>query len=315
MTTASRSLIRPGGRSASPSASAGLSRRRRTLGILVVIGLLLVAWELLKWLAGDPWRIHASIAGFGIDYEHRPPFSIRIATDLALPHVWNIAGSFLEPAQRNGPPMASVLLGAAVFTFQEALIGFVFGALLGLGLAILFIHSGLLERALVPYVVASQTVPIIALAPIIVIFLRADWLSVAVISAYLTFFPVTVGALRGMRSADPRAFELMRSYAASRSQILWRLRLPASVPYLFVALRIGATASIIGAIIGELPSGIPGGLGGAILNFNQYYVTDPEKLWATIIATCLLGLFFVGLIWVVERLVTRGRYRPIEARP
>jgi NitT/TauT family transport system permease protein len=136
---------------------------------------------------------------------------------------------------------------------------------------------------------------------------------VAVIATYLTFFPVTVAALRGLRSADPRAFELMRSYAASSPQVLWRLRLPASVPYLFAALRISATASIIGAIIGELPSGIPDGLGGAILNFKQDYVANPSKLWATIVIACALGLVFVGLIRALESVVTRGRYRALEA--
>ena len=163
-----------------------------------------------------------------------------------------------------------------------------------------------------PYVVASQTVPIVAIAPIVVIFLRAGWLSVALISAYLTFFPVTIAALRGLRSADPRAFELMRSYGASRRQVLWKLRLPTATPYLFAALRISASASVVGAIIGELPSGIPDGLGGAILNFKQYYVSGPEKLWATIIVAAGLGLVFVGLVRVAERFLTRGRYRTAE---
>lgn len=286
---------------------------RRWLGVLAVLVLLLVAWEAAKWLGGDPWRLHGSLLGIPVSYEHTPPFAFRMASDLSLPHLWDIAAAFVAPAQRNGPPLAGILFDSAVFTFREALVGFVVGALLGLALAIAFVHSRLLERALVPYVVASQTVPIIAIAPIIVIFLRAGWLSVAVIATYLTFFPVTVAALRGLRSADPRAFELMRSYAASRRQVLWRLRLPASVPYLFAALRISATASVIGAIIGELPSGIPDGLGGAILNFKQDYVANPGKLWATIVAACLLGLVFVGLVRLVETLLWRGRYRPTEA--
>jgi len=286
---------------------------RRWLGVVAVLVLLVAAWEAAKWLGGDPWRLHGSVLGIPVDYEHTPPLTFRMASDLSLPHLWDIAAAFVAPAQRNGPPLAGILFDAAVFTFREALVGFAVGALLGLALAILFVHSRLLERALVPYVVASQTVPIIAIAPLIVIFLRAGWLSVAVIATYLTFFPVTVAALRGLRAADPRAFELMRSYAASRRQILWRLRLPASVPYLFAALRISATASVIGAIIGELPSGIPDGLGGAILNFKQDYVSNPGKLWATIVAACLLGLVFVGLVRGAEALLTRGRYRPTEA--
>ena len=282
-----------------------MRRRGRALGVLVVVLLFFVAWEVVKWIGGDPWRLHGSLLGIRVDYEHTPPLAFRIASDLSLPHLWEIAGAFFAPAQRNGPPLGQILFDSAVFTFREALVGFVVGALLGLALAIAFIHSRLLERAFVPYVVASQTVPIIAIAPLVVIFLRAGWLSVAVIATYLTFFPVTVAALRGLRAADPRAFELMRSYAASSRQVLWRLRLPASVPYLFAALRISATASIIGAIIGELPSGIPDGLGGAILNFKQDYVSNPSKLWATIIACALLGITFFLAVVLLERLVLK----------
>ena len=134
-----------------------------------------------------------------------------------------------------------------------------------------------------PYVVASQTVPILAIAPLIVVALKADWLSVVVVATYLTFFPVTIAAMRGLRAFDPRALELFRSYAASRRQVLWQLRLPTSVPYLFSGFRVAAAASVIGAIIGELPRASPAGLGGAILNYNQYYTSGPERLWATIV--------------------------------
>lgn len=271
-----------------------------------------MAWEIAKWLGGDPWRLHGSLLGIPIDYEHVPPFDWRIASDLALPHVWSIGGTFLEPAQRNGPPLVGVLIDHALFTFGEAFVGFVIGAALGLALGIAFARSRTAERAFVPYVVASQTIPIVAIAPLVVIFLPVGWLAVAIIAAYLTFFPVTMGALRGLRSADPRALELMRSYAASDRQVLWKLQLPASLPYLFAALRIAASASVVGAIIGELPSGIPSGLGASILNYKQYYVAGPEKLWATIIVAALLGLVFVGLVRLAESLLSRGRYRRIE---
>jgi NitT/TauT family transport system permease protein len=288
-----------------------LSTRRRIVGGTVLLVAIVLVWEGAKWLGGDPWRLHGSILGVGFAYEHVPPFHFRIADDLSLPHVWDIVRAFVDPAQRNGPPLGFILAGQALFTFREALTGFVLGGLLGLGLGVLFVHSRLAERALVPYVVGSQAVPILAISPIIVVATKAGWLSVAFISAYLTFFPVTIAALRGLRAADPRAFELFRSYAASRRQVLLLLRLPMSVPYLFSAFRIAAAAAVIGAIIGELPSGIADGLGSAILNYNQYYTQAPERLWATIIACSIVGLAFVGLVRVAEHFLTRGRYRPV----
>jgi NitT/TauT family transport system permease protein len=288
-------------------------RRRIVLAWIVIALTLVVVWEGSKWLFGDPWRIHASLLGLPIDIEHFPPFKARIATDLALPHVWDVVGAFIQPAQRNGPPLGLILAGQALFTFREALIGFAFGGTLGLLLGIGFIHSRLAERAFVPYVVASQTVPILAISPLIVVATKAGWVSVAIISAYLTFFPVTIAALRGLRAADARAFELMRSYAATKREVLWKLRLPTSVPYLFSSLRVAAASAVIGAIIGELPSGIPDGLGSALLNYNQYYSQGPERLWATIIMCSIVGLGFVGLIRVAEARLTRDRYRPAEA--
>src|SRR3954468_283235 len=295
-----------GGRREAAATASVTRRRTRVFAILALFAALLVVWETAKWIGGDPWRIHAHTPALQIDYEPSPPLKRRIATDLALPHVWTIAGTFFEPAQRNGPLLAEVLFGNAIFTFGEAFAGFVMGAALGLGLGIVFAQFRTAERALVPYVVASQTVPIVAIAPLVVIFLPIGWLAVAVIAAYLTFFPVTMGALRGLRSADPRAVELMRSYAASRFQVLRKLSLPAAVPYLFASFRIAASASVVGAIIGELPSGIPYGLGSSILNFKQYYVSGPEKLWATIIVAALLGLVFVGLVRAAEAIVRGG---------
>ena len=292
---------------------AGLDGLRRVGLYAAILVALAVVWEGAKWLGGDPWRLHGTVAGLAVDYVHLPPFHWSIASDLALPHVWAVIGAFLEPSERFGPPEWQSLLGSAAYTSREALAGFAIGAVGGLLLGMIFVRSRLLERALVPYVVASQTVPLITIAPIIVIYLGFSWTSVAVISAFLTFFPVTVAALRGLRAADPRAFELFRSCAASDRQVLWKLRLPASVPYLFAAFRISAAASVVGAIIGELPTGIPDGLGGQILQDAQYYITGPERLWATILTSAILGLVAVGLVRLAEGLLTRGRYRPLEA--
>ena len=125
------------------------------------------------------------------------------------------------------------------------------------------------------------------------------------IAAYLTFFPVTINTLRGLQSADRNALELMQTYAASRWKVLWKLRVPSSLPYVFSALKLAATASVVGAIIGELPSGLQSGLGGAILNFNQYYSIEPQELWATNIVAALVGIFFFVIVVAAEKAVVR----------
>jgi NitT/TauT family transport system permease protein len=237
---------------------------------------------------------------------------LKITNDLNMPHLQSMAESLLQPARRQGPVLLlRILLAAALFTWSEAAIGFMSGAILGFGLGALFAHSRLMERGLLPYVVASQTVPILAIAPIVVLWLGAGPAAVAVISAYLTFFPVTINTLRGLTSPEPTALELMRSYAASKWTVMWKLRFPAALPYIFTALKVSATASVVGAIIGELPSGIRDGLGGAILNFNQYYASDPAKLWAAIFIAALVGIAFFVVVGVTERLVLGGKIQGI----
>ena len=272
----------------------------------------LVVWELVKWLGGVPWRF-GNVLGTALSIDHNPPFRWGFASDLNLPHWFSILGSLAAPVQRNADEsLGQFLAGAAFYTWREAAIGFVVGALLGLVLATIFVHSRLLERAVVPYVVASQTIPIVALAPMIVYAFGPNVTSVVVIATYLTFFPVTIAMIRGLRAPDPRALELMRSYAAGRWATYRKVRLPASLPYLFTALKIAATASIVGAIIGEGPGGIPDGLGRAIINFNQQYITGPEKLWAAILVSSILGISFFLLIRVAEVVVLRGRLGAAE---
>jgi len=272
---------------------------RARIYLLFLLGVL-VTWEAAKFIGGDPWRY------FG--WEWRPPLKLNVLNDQGLPHLWDIVDTMIGPYRRNADQSLFVHLGIkALYTWREAAIGFVLGGLLGMSLAAAFVHSQLLERAFVPYVVASQTIPIVALAPMIVFFFGNNVMSVVIIATYLTFFPVTIAMIRGLRSPDPRALELMRSFAASRRTILWKLRLPASLPYLFTALKITATASIVGAIIGEGPGAIQGGLGWSIIEFNQQYVTNPSKLWSAIFVAALLGVSFYSLVRLVELRVLRGR--------
>lgn len=258
----------------------------------IVILALCALWQGYKWL----WETTGWTWPFLVD-------------DTTMPNLWDIFAAFGEPVTTGGPALIHPLLDAAWFTAKEAIAGFVLGAVIGFAIAVVLVHSRLLERGFLPYIVASQTVPILAIAPMVVLGLGTKgvqpWVAVAVIAAYLTFFPVAINTLRGLHSPDPRALELMRSYAAGRSRILWRLRIPASLPYVFSALKISATASVIGAIIGETPASLQGGLGYAIVNFNQYYSTQPANLWATIVACALLGITFFLAVVLLERLILK----------
>jgi NitT/TauT family transport system permease protein len=241
-------------------------------------------------------------------------FDLKILNDLNLPHLQMIAEAFLQPARRNGELLLlRILADASIYTFSEAIFGFVFGAVLGFILGTVFAHSRLMERGLLPYVVASQTVPILAIAPMVVIWLGAGQLSVAVIAAYLTFFPVTINTLRGLQSPAAEQIELMRSYASSRWTIMWKLRLPAALPYIFTALKVSATASVVGAIIGELPSGIGDGLGRAILDFSSdYSMVSTPKLWASIMMAATVGIVFFVSVSLAERFLLRGYIRDVD---
>jgi NitT/TauT family transport system permease protein len=279
-------------------------RARPVLGFLGVVVFILVTWELAKVLAGDPWRSGEQVVW-------QPPFSWKPVNDLNLPHLWTIVSAFFG-VDAAGDTYASSLVRAGLFTLREAFLGFFLGVTVGLGLAIVLVHVRVLERGLVPLLVASQTVPIIAIAPVVVVGLKAGWFGVAIVATYLTFFPVTIAALRGMRSADPRAFELMRSYAAGRRTILTKLRLPASPPYLFTAFRIAATASVVGAIVGEFPAGIREGLGGSLLQAMQYYAFSPGDLWAAIMMCAVVGIIAFALVVIAERVVLRSYHRVEE---
>jgi NitT/TauT family transport system permease protein len=234
------------------------------------------------------------------------PFTVD---DTTMPHLHRIVQALFQPAQANGPSLLRILWHASLFTAKESALGLVLGGVIGFAIAVVLSQSRFLQRGFIPYIVASQTIPLLAIAPMVVVGLGTkgvtDWVSVAVLAAYLTFFPVTINALRGLESADPRALELMRSYAAGRWRILWKLRVPASLPFLFSAFRIAAPLSIVGAIISEPAASIQGGLGGAIVNFNQYYSIEPQELWATNLIAAVVGITFFLFVVGAERAVVR----------
>jgi len=187
------------------------------------------------------------------------------------------------------------------------LLGFAIGTGLGILLAVGVVHSRVMDMSVMPWAIVSQTIPIIALAPMIIVVLYSigvqGIIPKAVISAYLSFFPVVVGMVKGLRSPDMMQLDLLRTYHASKAQGFWKLRLPASMPYLFTSLKIGIAASLVGAIVGELPTGAVAGLGARLLAGSYYGQT--VQIWSALFAAAILAACLVGLLGVIERATLR----------
>ncbi|MGP4109748.1 ABC transporter permease [Streptomyces sp. 4N509B] len=234
--------------------------------------------------------------------------------DQAMPHLADIVRALSEPA-RAGQDMslAVYLYNEATITFREALLGLLIGSVAGLLLAVGLRESRFASRGVMPWLVASQTVPLVAIAPMVVIWGgqagMPSWFAVTLISAYLAFFPVTVSVLRGLNSPQPVHRELMHALAAGRSRTLLLLRFPAALPYLFSGLRLAATASVVGAIVGELSAGTGGGIGRAILTSSYYYAGAPENLYAAVLVAALTGIVMVQALHLAESFALRHRQR------
>jgi NitT/TauT family transport system permease protein len=190
-------------------------------------------------------------------------------------------------------------------TLSSTLLGFVMGAVLGIILAIAIVHSRLLNKSLMPWIIASQTIPILAIAPMIIVVLGSVGLTgllpKSIISMYLCFFPVTIGMVKGLTSPDPMQLDLMQTYNASTSQVLWKLRFPAAMPFLFASLKVAVAIALTGAIVGELPTGAQGGLGARMLGGSYYGQTI--QIWAALVAAATLAASLVFAVGWTERLV------------
>lgn len=237
-------------------------------------------------------------------------------SDQAMPHVWTIVNGALQPEVRGSEtPVWQTVPIAAIYTLVIAFGGFLIGVAVGLLLAIVMQRFAFLERGLLPFVIASQTVPLIALAPLIVgignrisigPFEWGQTQSIMFIAAYLAFFPLSVGALRGLQAATPTQVELMRSYAATPRATLWKLRFPASVPYLVPALKVSAAAAVVGTVVAQISTGDRGGIGRLIIEYARETTAQPAKVYVAVIGAVLVGLLAAGLVTLLDLYLTRN---------
>lgn len=217
-----------------------------------------------------------------------------------LPAPSGIAETFLS--------QPGYLLRIGLYTFGEALAGFLLGCTFGSLLAAVCVRFRGLADALVPFSVASNAVPIVALSPLLGIWLGSTTAASKIgVVTIMTMFPTLVNVYRGLTAPTPDAFQLMRSYAARQRDVFLKLRLPAALPYLFTSLKVAATASVIGAIVAELPAGSKSGIAVMIINAAQYYNSRPTVLYVAVISAGLVGLCFYGMVGLAERLVVRER--------
>lgn len=225
-----------------------------------------------------------------------------------LPAPHQVAQNVFENTFLRAPTSNRSLVYNAWVTLSSTAVGFAFGTVLGILIAVGIVHVVSLDRSLMPWIIASQTVPILAIAPMVIVVLAAvditGLIPKALISTYLSFFPVTVGMVKGLRSPEAMHLDLMRTYNASASQTFWKLRVPASVPFLFTSMKVAIAASLVGAIVGELPTGAVAGIGAKLLAGSYYSQTI--DIWAALIAGSVLAAILVAIVSIVARIVDRS---------
>ncbi|WP_421696396.1 ABC transporter permease [Aestuariivirga sp.] len=299
--------------SAAPAITAKAPEREKgnAFPVTVVCLIILLAWYLaaipMNWVITGP-----KIAAAGGGLSNTLAFSWNeMRPVIPAPH--QIAIEFWKSVFTVKPWMPKSLVYHGWVTLSSTLLGFVLGSLLGIVLAVAIVHVKFLAKSLMPWIIASQTIPILAIAPMVIVVLGSmgftGLLPKSLISMYLCFFPVTIGMVKGLTSPETMQLDLMRTYHASASQVLWKLRFPASVPFLFTSLKVAVAIALTGAIVGELPTGAVAGIGARLLQGSYYGQT--VQIWAAL----FMGSFIAaGLVWLVGFLEA-ATLRRMGARP
>jgi NitT/TauT family transport system permease protein len=282
-------------------------RHGRALPLLFVVGVIIVVWY------GAAIRLNAPQLIDGYERREESWTFGQLVDDAwsmerpVLPAPHQILADLDQTIRAQEITSRRSLVYHSWITLSSTLLGFVMGTAVGILLAVGIVHVPTLDRSLLPWIIASQTIPILAIAPMIIVVLGSvglkGLLPKAIISMYLCFFPVTIGMVKGLRSPDPLQLDLMRTYSASQAQTLRLLRWPASLPFLFASLKVAIAISLVGAIVGELPTGATAGLGARLLTGSYYGQTI--QIWSALVMASFLAAMLVTLIGMIERMVAR----------
>jgi NitT/TauT family transport system permease protein len=275
------------------------------LPILTILAILVIVW----YAAAVP--MNAVVAAPKIPPESGLVDRARISWSLdrpVLPAPHQVLSELWKSVFMVAPNKPRSLVFHSWVTFSSTVLGFFLGTVLGIALAIAIVHVRTLNKSLMPWIIASQTIPILAVAPMIIVVLGSMGLvgivPKAIISTYLCFFPVTIGMVKGLTSPDHLQLDLMRTYSAGAGQVLWKLRWPASLPFLFASLKVAIAIALVGAIVGELPTGAQAGIGARLLTGSYYGQTI--QIWAALFAAAIMAAGLVWSVGVAERLTVRG---------
>jgi NitT/TauT family transport system permease protein len=284
---------------------------RKAVLFLVALALVAAAWELYKWVGPEGG---GDVLGWNI---------LPKTSRNAMPHVWDMGSRLFDTESRTSSRQIwRVILAGVWYSFRLAVLGLLMGAVVGVALAVLMARFNVVRRGLLPYLVVSQTVPLIALAPLVASWggrlqpfgwESPRWMAVVLLGAFLAFFPISVGTLRGLESTPATSIELMRSYAATWGQTLRRLRFPAAIPHMVPAFRLGAAAAVVGVVVAEISTGQRGGIGRLVIEYGRQATSDPEKVYTAVFGAAALGLLMALLVACADSAVMRGRQRVEEA--
>ncbi len=277
------------------------------LPLLTVISAIVVIWYAAVVWMNSPWQIDRyNKADINWNYSQLVRDTMSQERPV-LPSAHQVARELWKTTVEKKITSKRSLVYHTWITFSATMLGFLFGTILGIGLAVLIVHNRAVDKSMMPWVIASQTIPILAIAPMIIVVLNAVGISgllpKAFISTYLSFFPVVVGMVKGLRSPDQSQMDLMRTYNASQSQLFWKLRWPSSMPYLFPSLKIAVAISLVGAIVGELPTGAVAGLGARLLAGSYYGQT--VQIWSALFMAAALAATLVMAVGLIDRFVMR----------